>query len=82
MKAELEGSVCLSRAFFFVSQRRKALLDTLLSSLGALERSTEDPAKYGGVGIEDGLIEAIRKEAAAALSATNGAGDLEMKDAE
>ncbi|QDZ21941.1 hypothetical protein HOP50_06g44820 [Chloropicon primus] len=50
-----------------LNERRRALLDTLLNSVGDLERSTEDPEKYDGIRVDPELIGAIREEAREAL---------------
>ena len=46
-----------------LNERRRCLLNTLLNSVGDLERSTEDPEKYDGIRLDPELLGAIREEA-------------------
>lgn len=43
-------------------KHRKVLLDSLLVSLGELERSMEDPEKLNKLRAEEELVAAIKKE--------------------
>mmetsp|Transcript_6678 Transcript_6678/g.24057 ORF Transcript_6678/g.24057 Transcript_6678/m.24057 type:complete len:222 (+) Transcript_6678:50-715(+) len=45
-----------------LNEHRKVLLDSLLVSLGELERSMEDPEKLNKLRAEEGLVAAIKKE--------------------
>ena len=66
-----------------LNEHRKVLLGTLLDSVGALERSMEDPQKdlYDEIRLDQNVICDIQEGVLKALSSSSGVGeDVEMKD--